>query len=200
MTQDFKSAAHIARRTRMSKTVRELLLDIEDVHPHDGLRGGLVETPERVAKAWEFWTSGYGVDPADVLKTFEDGAEGVDEMVLVKDIPFYSQCEHHLAPFFGTATIAYIPQGRVVGLSKLSRLLNIYARRLQVQERLTCQVADAMMEHLKPLGCGVVIKARHLCMESRGVCQQGHHTVTSALRGMFKEDPIVRAEFLQLAR
>jgi GTP cyclohydrolase I len=200
MTQDFKSAAHIARRERMSKSIRDLLLDIEDVHIHDNLRGGLVETPDRVAKAWEFWTSGYGVDPADVLKTFEDGAEGVDEMVLVKDIPFYSQCEHHLAPFFGTATIAYIPQGRVVGLSKLSRLLNIFARRLQVQERLTCQVADAMMDHLNPLGCGVVIKARHLCMESRGVCQQGHHTVTSALRGMFKDDAIVRAEFLQLAR
>jgi GTP cyclohydrolase I len=180
--------------------IEDLLTEIEGGAVPQDLREGLRETPHRVAKAWEFWTSGYGVDPADVLKTFEDGAKGVDEMVLVKDIPFYSQCEHHLAPFFGTATIAYIPQGRVVGLSKLSRLLNIFARRLQVQERLTCQVADAMMDHLKPLGCGVVIKARHLCMESRGVCQQGHHTVTSALRGMFKEDAIVRAEFLQLAR
>lgn len=168
--------------------------------PVYGLREGLQETPDRVAKAWEFWTSGYGVNPADVLKTFEDGAEGVDEMVLVKDIPFYSQCEHHMAPFFGTATIAYIPKGRVVGLSKLSRLLNVFARRLQVQERLTCQVADAMMEHLTPLGAAVVIKARHLCMESRGVCQQGHHTVTSALRGVFKEDATVRSEFLALAR
>ena len=197
---DFKSAAHVARRSRMAGSVKELLLDLEDVHPHDGLRGGLVETPDRVAKAWEFWTSGYGVDPAEVLKTFEDGAEGVDEMVLVKDIPFYSHCEHHMAAIFGTATIAYLPAGKIVGLSKLSRLLEVFARRLQVQERLTCQVADAMMDHLQPMGAAVVIKARHLCMESRGVCQQGHHTVTSALRGVFKEDPIVRAEFLQLAR
>jgi GTP cyclohydrolase I len=200
MTQGFKSAAHIARRERMSKSIRELLLDIEDVHIHDDLRGGLVETPDRVAKAWEFWTSGYDMDPAETLKTFEDGAEGVDEMVVVKDIPVYSHCEHHMAAIFGIATIGYLPDKRIVGLSKLSRLVNVYARRLQVQERMTCQIADAMMQHLAPLGCGVVIKARHMCMESRGVCQQGHHTVTSALRGMFKEDPIVRAEFLQLAR
>jgi GTP cyclohydrolase I len=108
-------------------------------------------------------------------------------------------CEHHLAPFFGTATIAYLPEKRIVGLSKLSRLLDIFARRLQVQERLTCQVADAMVEHLQPKGCGVVIKARHMCMESRGICQQGHHTVTSALRGVFKEEPETRAEFLNFA-
>ncbi len=180
--------------------VSMLLHEVENV-PHDSkLREGLEETPDRVAKAWRFWTSGYGVDPAEVLKTFADGAEGVDEMVVVKDIPFYSHCEHHLAPIFGTATIGYIPNGRVVGLSKLSRLLEVYARRLQVQERLTCQVADALMEHLNPVGAAVVIKARHLCMESRGVCQQGHHTVTSALRGAFKNQPEVRAEFLQLAR
>jgi GTP cyclohydrolase I len=161
-------------------------------------RGGLLETPARVAKAWQFWASGYGLGPADVLKSFEDGAEGCDEMVVVKDFPFYSHCEHHLAPFFGTATIAYIPDGKVVGLSKLGRLLNIYARRLQVQERLTVQVADALMQHLQPKGVGVLLKARHLCMESRGVSQQGHHTRTSALRGVFKQDPAVRAEFLSL--
>lgn len=166
----------------------------------DPTRGGLLETPSRVAKAWSFWGSGYGQDPAAVLKTFEDGAEGTDEMVMVKDIPFYTHCEHHMAPFFGTATIAYLPNKRIVGLSKLSRVLQIYARRLQVQERLTCQVADALMEHLEPLGCGVVVKARHLCMESRGICQQGHHTVTSALRGIFKDEATVRAEFLGLAR
>jgi GTP cyclohydrolase I len=162
-------------------------------------REGLRDTPARVAKAWDFWTSGYAMDPAEVLKTFDDGAQGVDEMVVVKDIPFYTHCEHHLAPFFGTATIGYLPDDKIVGLSKLSRLLNVYARRLQVQERLTCQVADAMMEHLKPLGCGVVLKARHLCMESRGVCQQGHHTVTSALRGAFKDEGATRSEFLRLA-
>lgn len=166
----------------------------------DPTRGGLLETPNRVAKAWKEWCSGYDVDPATILKTFEDGAEGVDEMVVVKDIPFYTHCEHHMAPFFGTATIAYLPNKKIVGLSKLSRLLDIYARRLQVQERLGCQIADAIMDHLGALGCGVVITARHLCMESRGIKKQGSTTATSALRGLFKDDPAVRNEFLQLAR
>lgn len=166
----------------------------------DPTRGGLLETPARATKAWQEWTSGYTLDPKDVLKVFEDGAEGCDEMVVVKDIPFYSKCEHHLADIFGTATIAYVPNGKIVGLSKLNRVLEVYARRLQVQERLTAQVADALMEHLDPKGAGVVIKARHMCMESRGVRQQGHHTVTSALRGVFKSEPSTRAEFLALAR
>lgn len=161
-------------------------------------RGGLIETPKRVLKAWDHWTSGYGRSPAEVLKTFEDGAERVNELVLVKSIPFYSHCEHHLAPFFGTAHIGYIPDGKIVGLSKLSRLLDIYARRLQVQERLTNQVADAIDEHLNPLGVGVVVEARHLCMESRGICQQGHSTVTSAMRGALLDKPEARAEFLSL--
>jgi len=166
----------------------------------DPTREGLHETPARVSKAWKFWCSGYGADIGAILKTFEDGAEGCDEMVVVKDIPFYSHCEHHLAAIFGTATIAYLPNGKIVGLSKLNRLLDAFARRLQVQERMTAQVADALMQHLSPLGCGIVVKARHMCMESRGVCQQGHHTVTSALRGLFKEDSSVRSEFLALAR
>lgn len=166
----------------------------------DPERGGLLETPARVAKAWAFWCKGYDEKPEDVLKTFEDGAEGADEMVVVKNIPFYTHCEHHMAPFFGTATIAYLPNKKIVGLSKLSRLLDIYARRLQVQERLGAQIADAIMDHLDALGCGVVIEARHLCMESRGICKQGSTTSTSALRGLFKEDPTVRAEFLALAR
>lgn len=166
----------------------------------DPLRGGLEETPGRVAKAWQHWCRGYKLNPADVLKVFEDGADNYDEMVVVKDIPFYSKCEHHLADIFGTATIAYVPDGKIVGLSKLNRLLDIFARRLQVQERLTSQVADALMEHLQPKGAGVVIKARHMCMESRGVCQQGHHTITSALRGVFREQSSTRAEFLALGR
>lgn len=166
----------------------------------ESLREGLLETPVRAAKAWEFWTSGYNKNPADILKVFEDGAEGYDEMVAVVDIPLYSKCEHHLADIFGTATVAYIPNGRIVGLSKLSRLVDMYARRLQVQERLTYQIADAIDTHLSPLGVGVMIRARHLCMESRGICQQGHHTVTSALRGVFKTQPEVRAEFFDLAR
>lgn len=179
----------------MEDTVRRMLQFIGD----DASRGGLDETPARVAKAWQYWGRGYNMDPADILKTFEDGAENVNEMVMVRDIPFYTHCEHHMAPFFGTATIAYIPDGRIVGLSKLSRLLDCFAARLQVQERLTTQVADALMEHLKPKGVGVIINARHLCMESRGVCKQGHSTTTSALRGvMFTGEP--RAEFLSLSR
>lgn len=172
---------------------------LQFVEPDTADRGGLVETPARVAKAWRFWTKGYGEDPATILKTFEDGADGCNEMVLVRDIPIYSHCEHHLAAIFGKATIAYIPDGRIVGLSKLNRLADCFARRLQVQERLTNQIADAITEHLKPKGVGVIISARHMCMESRGVCQQGHDTVTSALRGVMLEGT-PRAEFLALAR
>jgi len=166
----------------------------------DPKRGGLLETPHRAAKAWQHWCRGYEQDAAEVLKVFEDGAEGYDEMVAVVDIPFYSKCEHHMADIFGTATIAYIPDGKIVGLSKLNRVLDVFARRLQVQERLTAQVADALMDNLTPKGVGVVIKARHMCMESRGVCQQGHHTVTSALRGVFKDQPSTRAEFYALTK
>ncbi len=177
------------------KIITDLLHSVIGEKPE---RGGLEETPARVVKAWADWTSGYGQDPADVLKVFEDGAEDCDEMVVVKNLPFYSHCEHHLAPIFGVATIGYIPDGKIVGLSKLSRLLNIYARRLQVQERLTSQVSRALDVHLKPLGVGVVIKARHMCMESRGVCEQGHHTITSSLKGAMKTDPAARAEFMAL--
>lgn len=162
-------------------------------------RGGLLETPHRVAKAWEHWCGGYGMDPKSILKVFEDGAEKHDQMVTVKDIPVYSHCEHHLAPFFGTVTISYIPNGKIVGLSKLSRLADMFARRLQVQERLTDQIADALMEHLGPIGVGVMIKARHMCMESRGTRQQGHHTITTALRGVMKTEHQTRSEFLRQA-
>jgi len=162
----------------------------------DVTRGGLLETPKRVAKAWKEWCSGYEQDAVDILKVFEDGAETYDQMVTVKEIPFYSHCEHHLAAFFGTATISYIPNGRIVGLSKLSRIVQMYAKRLQVQERLTSQIADCLFEHLTPLGVGVSIKARHMCMESRGVCQQGHYTVTTALKGVMLDDSSARREFL----
>jgi GTP cyclohydrolase IA len=188
------------QKSIMINLFTQLLKEIEGTEENGILREGLCDTPMRMAKAWDFWSRGYWEDPAEILKTFQDGAEGVDEMVVVADLPFYSHCEHHLAPIFGTATIGYLPDKRIVGLSKLPRLLNVFARRLQVQERLTCQVADAMMKHLAPLGCGVVIKARHLCMESRGICQQGHYTITSALRGIFKDESVVRAEFLQLAK
>lgn len=165
----------------------------------DPKRGGLLETPNRVVKAWGQWCSGYGKDAKDILKVFEDGAERYDQMVIVKDIPIYSKCEHHLADIFGTATIAYIPNGKIVGLSKLSRLADMFARRLQVQERLTDQIADAMQQHLSPIGVGVMIRARHMCMESRGICQQGHHTITTALRGAIKDEGQARSEFLRLA-
>lgn len=172
---------------------------LEDVIGEDAGREGLRDTPARVVKAWRHWTSGYNADIPSILKVFEDGAENYDQMVLVKDIPIYSKCEHHLADIFGSCTIAYIPNGRIVGLSKLSRVADAFARRLQVQERLTAQIADALDEHLQPKGVGVIIKARHLCMEARGIMQQGHHTVTSALRGVILTDSTARAEFVALA-
>lgn len=166
----------------------------------DPTRGGLLETPKRYLKAWQHWAGGYKQDPAALLKCFEDGAEKYDEMVLVKSIPVYSHCEHHLAPFFGTAHVAYIPDGKIVGLSKISRLVDVFARRLQVQERLTNQIADAMQEHLTPKGVAVVLECRHLCMESRGIQRQGSSTTTSAMRGVFMNTPAARAEFMGLVR
>lgn len=178
--------------------ITNLLGTIEGI---DGARReGLLDTPTRVAVAFDHWFGGYNIDVAEILSTqFNDGGEGYDEMVIVKDLPFYSKCEHHMADIFGTATIAYIPKGKVVGLSKLARCLDAYARRLQVQERLTKQIADALEMHLNPVGVGVIIKARHMCMESRGICKQGHHTITSALRGVLR-DASARAEFMALAR
>lgn len=162
-------------------------------------RGGLKETPKRFLKAWKHFTSGYNIDPSSVMKVFEDGAESYDEMVLVKSIPVYSQCEHHLVPFFGVAHIAYIPDGKIVGLSKLSRIVDVFARRLQVQERLTNQIAESLNENLAPLGVAVVLECRHLCMESRGISQQGMMTITSSMHGVFKK-PETRSEFLDLIK
>lgn len=165
----------------------------------DPAREGLRDTPARVARAWRHWLGGYEVDVAALLTTFRDGCERYNEMVLVRDIPFYSHCEHHMAPFFGRATIGYIPRDRIVGLSKLNRVVDAFSRRLQVQERLTTQIAEALQEHLNPRGVGVILTARHLCMESRGVRQQGHSTTTSRLLGIINEER-ARAEFLNLAR
>lgn len=164
-------------------------------------REGLRDTPRRVIRAWEFMSSGYDVaDPASVLKSFSDGAEGTDEMVFQGNIPVWSTCEHHMLPFFGVAHIAYLPNKRVLGLSKFSRLLDIFARRLQVQERLTCQVADTLMAGLDALGVGVVLQCRHTCMEARGIQRAGSVTTTTALRGSFKDNSDVRAEFLAMVR
>lgn len=189
----------------MKNKMRELELEQSVVHMlqaigEDTQREGLKETPARVAKAWATWFGGYDKCPKDTLKVFEDGGENYDQMVVVKDIPFYSHCEHHITPFFGTVTIAYIPDKKIVGLSKLSRLVDVFARRLQVQERLTTQIADTLVEHMEPIGVGVIVKARHLCMESRGIAKQGHHTITSAIHGALKENPETRAEFMRLAQ
>lgn len=163
-------------------------------------RPGLIETPARVAKAWKHWSSGYGQNPSDVLKAFEDGAEEYNELIVVRNIPVYSHCEHHLAPFFGKATVGYMPDGKIVGLSKLTRLVECFAKRLQVQERLTIQVANALMESLQPKAVGVVIRCRHLCMESRGIKTAGEETVTSAMLGELQPNLAMRTEFLHLAR
>lgn len=164
----------------------------------DPTREGLRDTGRRFWAAWAHYTSGYRVKPESVLKVFEDGAERYDELVIVRDIRFYSMCEHHFAPFYGVAHIGYLPRKRIVGLSKLPRLLNVFARRLQVQERLTQQVADAISSALEPAAVGVVIHARHLCMEARGVQSHGVITTTSAMLGRLREDAAARAEFLAL--
>jgi GTP cyclohydrolase I len=166
----------------------------------DPKREGLLKTPERFAKAWQHWTSGYKQDPAEILHSFADGAEKYDEMILLRDVPLWSFCEHHLAPFFGVAHVAYVPNDRIVGLSKVSRLVSIYSHRLQVQERLTNQVADALQNGLEPKGVAVLIECRHTCMESRGIHQAGITTSTCALRGVFKDDAKAREEFLSGAR
>jgi GTP cyclohydrolase IA len=163
-------------------------------------RPGLAETPHRVAKAWKHWTSGYEQDPVALLKAFEDGAEEYNELIVVKNIPVYSHCEHHLAPFFGKATIGYLPNGKIVGLSKLTRLVDCYAKRLQVQERMTIQIANALMEVLEPKAVGVVVRCRHMCMESRGIRTPGEETITSAMLGELQPNLALRTEFLALAR
>lgn len=186
---------HSHKNATLLSAARFMLSAIEDSAAQ---REGLRDTPERFARAWEEWTAGYAQSPADVLKTFEDGAEHYDEMLLQRDIPLYSHCEHHLAPFFGVAHIAYIPAGRIVGLSKLSRLVDVFARRLQVQERMTNQIADALDRVLAPIGVAVVLECRHLCMESRGIERAGTLTKTSALRGAIKTQPETRAEFYSM--
>ncbi len=160
-------------------------------------REGLCETPRRVLSAWQTeWTAGYHQDPKAVLKTFN--VDGADELVFQTGIPIFSHCEHHLTPFFGYAHVGYLPNGRVVGLSKLSRLVDIYARRMTIQERIGIEVVEALMTHLDARGAGVVLQCRHLCMESRGIQRPGTITVTSVLRGLFKTVPELRSEFLSL--
>ncbi len=160
-------------------------------------REGLLKTPERVRKAYEFMFGGYQEDPQAILNSamFETSN---DEMVLIKDIEFYSTCEHHLLPIIGRAHIAYIPDGKVVGLSKIPRVVDVFARRMQIQEQLTEQIADALMRSINPKGVAVVIQARHMCMEMRGVQKISSTTTSSALRGLFKRDEKTRMEFFNL--
>ena len=174
--------------------IRHILDELGEDPDREGLR----KTPERVEKALRWLTRGYALSVRDAVgdAVFD---ERHDSMIMVRDIELYSMCEHHMLPFFGHAHVAYIPDGRIVGLSKIPRIVDIYARRLQVQERLTDQVADALMEILQPQGVGVVIEAAHFCMMMRGVEKQNSRTVTSALRGIFRDDSKTRTEFLRLA-
>ena len=182
-------------RTALSGHVEEMLRLLGEAPDREGLR----RTPERVAESLRFLTSGYEQSLEDVVggAVF---AEPYEEMVLVKDIELYSLCEHHLLPFFGKAHVAYLPKGRILGLSKLARLVDVYARRLQVQERLTTQIAEAVDEVLQPHGVAVVIEAAHLCMMMRGIQKQNSQTLTSCMRGSFRDDEKSRAEFLELIR
>ena len=163
----------------------------------DPQREGLLDTPKRVVKAYEDWFSGYALDPDDYLaRTFEE-VEGYDELIVLRDIQFESHCEHHMAPIIGRAHVGYLPNGKVVGISKLARVVEAYARRFQVQEKMTAQIASCIQRALQPLGVGVVVEAAHECMTTRGVHKRGVSMVTSTMLGTFREDARTRGEFLQ---
>ena len=177
----------------MEDCVREILKFIGE----DPQREGLIDTPKRVRKAWEFLCSGYNLDPNKIIQSALFTSSN-DEMVVVKDIEFYSTCEHHMLPIIGKAHVAYIPNGKVIGLSKIPRVVDVFARRLQIQEQLTEQIADAINDAINPKGVAVVIDARHMCMEMRGVEKICSTTVTSALRGIFKQEKKTKDEFLSI--
>jgi GTP cyclohydrolase I len=182
-----------------SASTRQIYTELLKRMGEDPTRDGLIHTPERMEKAIAFLTRGYSQKIEDVLHGALFDVD-YDEMVIVKDIEFYSQCEHHLIPFFGKAHIAYVPQGKVIGLSKIPRIVDVFARRLQVQERLTQQIAEAISDAINPQGVGVVLEAHHLCMMMRGVEKQHSSTVTSAMLGAFKTQLQTRTEFLTLIR
>ncbi len=187
-------ATETMQALELDELIRQMILHLGE----DPDRDGLLRTPERVAKSMRWLTRGYNQSVREAIgeAVFEEKHES---MVLVRDIEVYSLCEHHMLPFFGKAHIAYYPNGRIVGLSKLPRVVDVFARRLQIQERMTDQIADALMEVLQPMGVGVVVEAYHLCMMMRGVEKQNSKTVTSALRGIFRDDAKTRDEFLRLA-
>ena len=180
---------------KLAQNIKEVLEEIGE-NPN---REGLLKTPERVAKSLDFLTNGYELDPEKILKKamFK---EQYSQMVLVKDIEMYSLCEHHMLPFFGKAHVAYIPNGHIVGLSKIPRIVDVFSRRLQVQERLTDQIKDCLQETLNPKGVAVVIEAQHLCMQMRGVEKQHSSTTSSAFSGLFLQDEKTRAEFMNLIK
>lgn len=183
------------KTVEMAKSYRSLLQNIGE----DPSREGLLKTPERAAKAFSFFTKGYQEDLKDVINDAVFN-ENHDEMVIVKDIEMFSMCEHHLVPFMGRVTIGYLPNKKIIGLSKLARIVEVYSRRLQVQERMTKEIAQAIDEVLSPLGVGVVIEAAHMCMVMRGVQKVNAKTVTSVMLGEFKKDPKTRDEFFRLVR
>ena len=179
----------------MDKIFQSLITEIgEDIN-----RDGLKKTPERAAKAFDFLTQGYSQDVQAIINNavFESD---MDEMVIVKDIDFYSLCEHHLLPFFGKCHVAYIPKGKVIGLSKMARIVDVFARRLQIQEQLTLQIAHALADNIQAEGVGVILEAQHLCMMMRGVQKQNSVMTTSCMLGSFRDDPATRSEFLNLIR
>ena len=185
----------VPAKDQIPALVETMLVELGEDPDRQGLRA----TPARVSRALRELTDGYGLRPEDVVANavFD---QDYDEMVVVTDIPFYSLCEHHMLPFFGTCHVGYLPKGRVVGLSKIPRLVGIFAHRLQLQERLTNEVAEALNSTLAPRGVGVVVQARHLCMEMRGVEKPGGRMITSCMLGTFRKDPRTRAEFLELVR
>jgi GTP cyclohydrolase I len=185
--------------TAASLTTQELYRELLVRLGEDPTRDGLLDTPERMEKSMAFLTHGYVMDVKTVLHEALFEVE-YDEMVIVKDIEFFSMCEHHLLPFFGKAHVAYVPNGKVIGLSKVPRVVDVFARRLQVQERLTTEIADAIAEAIEPQGVAVILEAQHLCMMMRGVEKQNSATVTSAMRGVFKTQQQTRNEFLSLVR
>jgi GTP cyclohydrolase I len=192
-------AATLDSASLETASTQELYRELLRRMGEDPDRDGLLRTPERMEKSMAFLTRGYAMDVTEVL---HDALFDVDydEMVIVKDIEFFSQCEHHLLPFFGKAHIAYVPNGKVIGLSKIPRLVDVFARRLQVQERLTKQVSEAIQEAINPQGVAVILEAQHLCMMMRGVEKQHSSTVTSSMLGVFKEQAQTRSEFLSLVR
>lgn len=192
--RDHQAGAHGIDTARIETAMQDILRAINLDQTQEGLR----ETPQRVARMYEEVFSGLHDDPLEALQTgFE---EGHDEMVVARDIPFFSMCEHHFLPFYGVAHIGYIPQGRIVGISKLARVTEILARRPQVQERLTAQIADTLVAGTNPMGAAVVVEAEHLCMVMRGIKKPGSKIVTSVNRGVFRTDPRTRAEFLSFTR